>query len=274
MTWLEIWTEFVRYHIKYYNQISKVTKPLLDCFEIVCVDYLRTYKSGRFTYLSSRPECTEYYLSEQCYRYDPYLKHPDLYKTGFLWLENSRSINFQKFICNIGHKHNVYSPLMMIERGMDYIEMFCFSGKTDEAVRMLHLKHSQLLKTFATYYKKELGFLLHETGEAGFSLIDLQGESFYTDCPDPAIKTDSIHAFLRALGKTAEVERASSLSSRERDCLRLLLRGNSAKDTATELNLSQRTVEFYLENVKNKLNCGGKRELFSVASEFNNLGLL
>lgn len=269
------WKEIVQhYHVKYYDRVAKVTQPLLECFDIVCVDYLKTFMNGRFTYLTNRPECTEYYASEQIYRNDPYFRHPDHYKTGFWWLENSGSCDFQECVSKVNHKFNMHSPLVLIEKGLDFAEMFCFSGRSDEAMHTLHLKHSQLLKTYTAYFKNELNSLIYQMGRERFSLIDLQGETFYTDFEDSSIKTEAIHVFLIALGKKAEVERASSLSPRERECLRLLIHGNSAKDSALELNLSHRTIEFYIEHVKNKLNCSSKRELFSVGTEFQNLGLL
>lgn len=270
MTWQEI---VQRYHIKYYDQISRVTKPL-DCLDIVCVDYLRTYANGKFAYLTNRPEFTEYYASEQLYRIDPFFRHPDFYKDGFLWLENCNSSDFKNVVFLTNRQFHLHSPLLLIEKAKNYVEMFCFSGKSDEAIQALHLNHAHLLKTFREYYRRELHPLLNKMEEEGGSLIDLQGEFFFEGYPASEIKTETIHAFLIALGKKAEVEKASLLSPRERDCLRLLMRGNSAKDSAIELNLSPRTIEFYLENVKNKLDCSSRRELLLIASDFQNLGLL
>lgn len=51
------------------------------------------------------------------------------------------------------------------------------------------------------------------------------------------------------------------LSSRELDCLDLLLLGNTAEETANQLHISSRTVETHLDNAKHKLNCQNKLEL-------------
>lgn len=61
------------------------------------------------------------------------------------------------------------------------------------------------------------------------------------------------------------LKKSARLSARERDCLKLLVRGKTAKDTAAELFVSSRTVEYYFENIKDKLGCSSKRELFSIA---------
>jgi DNA-binding CsgD family transcriptional regulator len=53
------------------------------------------------------------------------------------------------------------------------------------------------------------------------------------------------------------------LLRREAQCLFFLMKGMSAKQTAYHLFLSQRTVETYLEQVRNKFNCRTKLELLS-----------
>ena len=70
------------------------------------------------------------------------------------------------------------------------------------------------------------------------------------------------------------MEKAASLSERERQCLKLFLLGKSAKETAIDLSLSPRTIEFYFENIKNKLACRDKASVFSFGRELENLGLL
>jgi len=46
-----------------------------------------------------------------------------------------------------------------------------------------------------------------------------------------------------------------NFSLREEECLYYLLRGLSTKEIGRRINLSYRTVEFYIEGIKNKLNC-------------------
>ncbi|HSX26786.1 MAG TPA: ester cyclase [Chlamydiales bacterium] len=79
---------------------------------------------------------------------------------------------------------------------------------------------------------------------------------------------------LKDLGMEKVLEKASLLSKRERDCLELLLQGKTAKETAALLNLSRRTVESYFENMKKKLKCSNKGELFSAAELLKKLELL
>lgn len=60
-------------------------------------------------------------------------------------------------------------------------------------------------------------------------------------------------------------ENKFELSSRERECLFLLVRGKSAKEIGALLCLSKRTIESYIENIKNKMNCRNKAEILVAA---------
>ena len=50
-------------------------------------------------------------------------------------------------------------------------------------------------------------------------------------------------------------------TQREMECICLLLEGNTLVQVATVLNLSPRTIEFYVRNMKMKLRCQTKDEL-------------
>jgi DNA-binding CsgD family transcriptional regulator len=59
-----------------------------------------------------------------------------------------------------------------------------------------------------------------------------------------------------------------NLSKREEECLRLTLKGCTAKKIARMLDLSHRTVEEYLTNIKIKMGVKSKSELIELAVNF------
>lgn len=64
--------------------------------------------------------------------------------------------------------------------------------------------------------------------------------------------------------------RAITFTPRENDVASLLLKGNCTKTMANTLGLSTRTVETYLENLKQKMNCRTKLQLISKLNKFYN----
>lgn len=63
------------------------------------------------------------------------------------------------------------------------------------------------------------------------------------------------------------------LSSRETECLFYFMRGNSCSRIANILNLSRRTIEMYIDNVKHKMHCQNKQELIenSISRGFTSI---
>ncbi|WP_454780368.1 helix-turn-helix transcriptional regulator [Legionella sp. WA2022007384] len=68
-------------------------------------------------------------------------------------------------------------------------------------------------------------------------------------------------------------ENKYALSNRECECVFLLIRGKSAKEIGALLSLSTRTIESYIEHIKNKMDCKNKAELLvkAVLNGYHNL---
>jgi len=62
------------------------------------------------------------------------------------------------------------------------------------------------------------------------------------------------------------------LSARELQCLRLTVKGYTAKKIAKELGISHRTVEEYIGNIRVKAGAGSKAELIGMSMENFMLG--
>ena len=106
-------------------------------------------------------------------------------------------------------------------------------------------------------------------------LVDLKGADYFTQEPIPTwMPSQKLVAYLRDLGLGPVLDQFLSLSLREQQCLKALHVGKSAKETGAALLLSPRTIESYLENIKSKLSCYSKQDLFKLACQFHDLGLL
>ena len=84
--------------------------------------------------------------------------------------------------------------------------------------------------------------------------------------PEAAIIKTDVDTAYKMFKQTIEQKLAAdcpniTLSQREMECLFYTLGGRAAKEIATTLDLSTRTIEHYLENLKIKLNCPSKAAL-------------
>lgn len=65
-----------------------------------------------------------------------------------------------------------------------------------------------------------------------------------------------------------------NLSKRELQCMFHVLRGKTNAQIANILNLTKRTIDFYMENIKNKFGCHRKSELIIKAIEMGYMKII
>jgi DNA-binding CsgD family transcriptional regulator len=271
------WEEIVQnYIIRYSDKIRKATLSLHAHFGIDYFTYHRIDNHGKYTVLVDRPEWAEHYVGEQIYLNDPYLRHPSVYQSGTSLMDMHGSKEYLEKLYDAGKKVlNVDLGVMLIQKSENHVDFFGFCGnKATSALQHLFLNHPQIFSSFAAFFTQSLHSILIQMKQETSSLIDLKGDDFFhkeTICPE--LSSEILLDFYHALGKKDDVEKINRLSKRERQCLRLLLDGKSAKESASALSLSPRTVEYYFENIKDKLSCWSKQEVFELARRFEELGV-
>ncbi len=272
------WEDIVQqYIIKYSNRIRKATQPLrihfgIDYFTYHCID-----STGKYTVLVDRPDWAEHYVSTKIYLNDPYLRHPQIYQSGMYLMGSHGSEEYKESVSKAGKMVlNVDTWVMLIEREKDHVEFFGFCANKDTScLQHLYLNDPFLLKSFADYFKKELHSILTYMGEEASSLIELKGDDFfYNELISSQLSTSSRINYLKDLGMVSEITKAEKLTPREKQCLKLLIEDKSAKETAFALGLSRRTIEFYFENIKSKLDCWTKQDVAKLAKNLADWGVL
>ena len=265
-----------KYTIDPFNKVKKITMPLKERLAITCFFYIRVNYQGQLVWFGNRPDCTEHYVDQKHFIDDPCMCHPDNWEPGYSLLETVAPNKYQQtFLEETKNLFNLNSWIILCKKNLEFMELFGFVGETKTHMEKIYLNHLSLLKSFATHFKKEMHPNILQMAEAAISLVDLKGNSFNSTCAiHPTIETATHRAFLKDCGFGALIQRTDSLSPRERQCVKSLLLGKSAKVTAADLKLSSRTIEFYFENIKNKFGCFNKAEVFSLSKKLEEIGLL
>ncbi len=271
------WEKIVqRYTINPSDRIKKTTEPLNIHLGISCFFYIRITYQGQLIWLGNRPDCAEYYVDQKHFIKDPCMMHPISWESGCSLLEKVAPDNYQKtFLKETENLFDLNSWIILSKKELEFVELFGFVGEKRSQLEKIYLNHTYLLKSFTTYFKKEMNSVICQMAEESISLVALKGEDYYPNSPiHPKIDLTTYQAFLEDCGMRSQIKKAALLSKRERQCIKLFLLGKSAKETALDLNLSPRTIEFYFENIKNKLICRNKCEIFSFCRDLEDLGLL
>jgi DNA-binding CsgD family transcriptional regulator len=270
------WQEIVQNYItKYSDRIQKVTAPLRERLDVGYFTYHRiSGAEGRYTVLVDRPDWAEHYVNARFYLEDPYLRHPDVYRSGCCSIQSNGAEDYRKRILHDGREiFNLDYSVLLIEKNRDFVEFFGFcASRGTSRLEEVALNCPAFLKAFALYFRKELSSVLQRMQEEAGSLIDLKGADFFKK--DPIDPTPRMEALLGELGMGTLTAQLSVLSPQEKKCLQRIGLGKSAKEIALELGLSHRTVESYIDHIRDKTSCSTTRELLTLARELEKFSLL
>ena len=140
-----------------------------------------------------------------------------------------------------------------------------------EVIRRLHQRQSSTRTLVLTAQSTEhIAGLCLQAGASGFVSklegVEELGEAVRTLLHGHAwFPVRSLGSVAAPQGLQGEDEQLRNLSPRERTVLQYLVNGRSNKDTADELNLSDRTVSTYKARLLQKLNAGSLAELLEIA---------
>ncbi|WP_195155582.1 helix-turn-helix transcriptional regulator [Candidatus Protochlamydia phocaeensis] len=261
-----------RYIKRYHHKIKQVCEPLKQAFGINYFTYHSLTSDGYWRPLVSRPDWADHYTHQELYLLDPLMLQPSCYQTGALfwthYVQKEEQITALKYAKeNFDMSHG----FCLIERQKERCEFFGFNAPAShEKIYSTYLNDQALLKKFCQFFKEELLPILNMAEADPIDLFQLKGTAFRAeDSPfeQPSPAKDLFLNFIRA-------KPSIQLSRREKECLNHYSDEMRMQDVAEKLGLSVRTVESYLNHIKNKLNCANKKELIAKGHELRSLGLL
>lgn len=253
------WNEL--YHLifnKHSLKLKNLTAPLKDQLGVTFFGHHSINDCGDYAVFSNRPDWGERYISEKMHENDPFLCAPSEYHTGLSPFEQGEDLSIQ------WGKMQICEGLIFVEKGPASVEFSFFGGPSlqGQFTKFL-LNHSSLLKSYISHFKKETNALGKIQQERGFRLSFQKRKQLLI----PHMDREQRLAFLSATGYKNAVKKFLTLSPQEINCLKGLHQGKTAKEIAALLALSPRTVEFYIDNVRNKMDCSTKQELL-IQTEF------
>lgn len=244
---------FKRYSVKEDRRIKRICAPLVDCLNIPIFTYSFMDADGRFGYLTNTLEFSEYYFSQKLYLHNPYFAHPALFRSGHSMTPCTLDEETQKTLSRRYKADHFFLNACATENRM---ECFIFAHENvDAGGGNPYVERLDLLAKFSRYFKREAKSIIERMRSDQFNMRKERGATlFETPSSVPLARNDSINTFLKLV---------SGLSPQELRCLDLFKEGKSAQATGALLGLSQRTVEHYFENIKNKLGCSSKYDLLN-----------
>lgn len=245
-----------KYTYKCSDKFNHICKTIFDYSPITFCSIGRIFNDGTYTGFMSDPLWTDLYLAKH---YLPTLSHwaehhinqaktgYDLWAISSLFALNSETKELHKD-CNL---FNYNSGINIIDEYPDYYEITTFASPRLEGIDSFFIEKIDILRGYILYIKEKILSDNEMSTEFNTNYILPPTAGIRREQNNPIMtKLDIAHYYL---GFPLPEDRY--LTQRELDCLVPFILGMPKKNIASHLNISIRTIETHLDNIKNKCNC-------------------
>jgi DNA-binding CsgD family transcriptional regulator len=254
--------------ILFSREFSELCKPL-ELLHIQHFTYQKQFNDGTRISLSNKPQWIEDYYNLNLYESSLFEEKPSNYKASFqVWTGE-----YDLEVYRHGRTYyNTADSISITEPHPDGCEHYLFSATPDKSEAIQYLANNMNILYHFILFLKDKGITVFKKVQK--SRIKVQEAFTETNRTKSTPNTNNFYEKMQIakalfLNKTPisryAIESGDSngikITQREIGCIIHLLQDKTAKETAQLLNLSHRTVESYIDNIKIKLNCDNKVEL-------------
>lgn len=206
----------------------------------------RFYDNGTCHLLSTHGKIYQHFFNKT---YKPIAPIPTkLLSKKFYYFIPEECGEYKQAIYDGRHLFGLSNFIDLIERHNGYFDISCFASdiyNTD--ILNYYLNNIDALEKFSLLFDEQAANLINQSKINKLTLPNSMLSTF------SGIKTkNTVNPIL---------------SKQQTECLRWLIKGMTAKQIAKSMNLSPRTIESYIENIKCKFNCTSRIDLIVKALE-------
>lgn len=252
---------FFRHNLACQDRLNSLRAIIKTSFGIDDFWHLTLHENGMAANVSTHYEQWGYFWDQEHYKSLNFLIAPSGLRDSTFLLEHDS--DFTQVTDSFKHIYPQHNPFIIIRKeGKEKAHIFGFAARENRPnLPSFYLNNMLVLTSFIKHY---LSKIPKPRQEHMIDLASLKGHNrFYKRTYGNAIDP---RPFLKQVGLDPYLlVAAEQLSDREKQVLEGCFNRKSAPEMAQELGLSTRTIQFYLENAKNKLGISSRNELFAVA---------
>ncbi len=247
-----------RFNEEISEKVENICAPLFSKFKITNFGYVKIFKDGTMFRISTDKNWSRKYFENQFYNDYSFYCFDDIPENG----SRARIITNQPSggVYTELYDHNIWNIFTLYERNQESANVWFFAaGREDAEMINFYINNRDILQDFMRYFLRQISK----------EVIIKQEMLIVTDLKIGNLKSEEenkIKEFLEEIGKNSK-NKNFSLSVREIDCIQQLIRGKTAKEIASSLNISFRTVEFHINNAKVKAGCKKTGQLIKIHFE-------
>lgn len=253
------------------DSVRHLTKNFREALHLTTFAYVRVYHNGKVTWLTSDSDHDRLLIESGFLEEDPLVDTSQMLKEGrYLWFHNREFPGCEEFYRYRSKAFGLDHGLVIVNHHQDYLETGVFSGAlTKRPLYNLFMNETGLFHALLDQFKSSLNKPLVSILEEGLMIDDIKPSVRKAASDHYEISAETRSLLIASSGWSNLLK----LSARERECLGLIGQNLTYQEIGNLLDLSPRTIEHYLESVKNKLGVNSRAELLMAARKLIELGL-
>jgi DNA-binding CsgD family transcriptional regulator len=240
--------------------LQKICAPLFTSTPIKFFRYMRIFDNGDYISLGSNIDYMKYYLQNihnLGSTFHSIVAQANSNNYFYLWKDYDQLPKTDKVFSALLH-HNIWHGCSVYKRQNNFVHSWNFATEPrDICLNTFYINNIPLLEHFICYFNIHVKTLINNSNKiviakfaewVPYGDIANQETIFAKEEMEKFLTFTVVKKAILCKNSNIEIH----LSTREADCLHYLSLGNSIKEVANNLNLSPRTVESYVNNIKNK----------------------
>jgi len=241
------------------TDVKSIFSALMGNTEISFFDYGKFYDNGKCLFLPTQANIVKCLFKHE---WQPTIPEYLTTQESIYYIRPKKDFNFG-LLHEIESRYNLVTMLDIIKRGVGYYELFCFGFSNTDIDRNINfcLNQKDPIERFTKDFKKTASSIIEPL------------EDHLIWVPDHM--RSNVRGFTKYPRTTEKPFRFNStvlnitFTERQIECLYYLSLGYSAKDIANILDISHRTIESFINQIKFKLHCTRKHEIIKFINENN-----
>lgn len=243
----------LNYHKAMQDHFATIVSPLKNCFNIN-FSHMRYFFDGSLWFISSLPSWTQFYYENELFKDRAHAKILQFGKSTkeFLWSGVEQTTNTFESLHSFNIHHGYSVANVRSEDG--WIDIYNFSSSLEnENVIHLYNHNQRLLKKFILYFNEQGKDIIDGLERVKFCQT---GEKIiFSNTEDFNQKSKIFLNKIKFKNIYVHVNRQKKhLTPKDVECLKYYSKGLSAKEIALRMNLSPRTIEDKISQIKYRLN--------------------
>lgn len=245
--------------------VEALCEPLFNSFGITHFGCLRILENGQVLRIANNQEWTQKYFEREFFNDETLYDMSDVSeeKGRLLLLSGKAQGAHQETLCK---DFGIWNALAIYDKSNEYGDHWFFGASRDnQQIINFYINNLDVLQHFILYFKDKISHLFDTKDSSKLISTKI--------CPlkKKYEKEENIQNFMNEIRYNKyHLEGQYSgtfLSKREAECLLYFSQGRTMKEIAARIHLSPRTIETYINNIKNKVGCHTKGELVSLVSK-------